>query len=526
MRALVAATASVLASAAAAQVPGVLGYQGRLLKLDGSPETGVLSLEFALYDASAGGSARWTEQQQVALSDGFYAVVLGTVTAIPLAVLDGGDKYLQVAVGGTALSPRQRVASVAYAVRAGTAASVVGGTVDATSLTVGGAGGVTISSTGVSVGGSQVIDSAGKLTAASGALTSIAVGPGLTGSGTTPSPLAVSFGGAGAAATASRSDHAHAASTLSGLPAGPNLLEDTLALSAIPPGQTNVTAFAAYGPWSYYPYNTATASFTVEDPEAALLAIVQPGSPPWWPRTFKMLRLKFAPTGATEGRLLQAALASDKSGPVTMSAYVRVISGGLSVGQEGSWALYRNATWTRVATTHNAPSRTLGGAYGFGAEGNVFTEALVALPKLEFGSVATPYSEAPRPGSGIIPIACADNANCCPSTTATTYSTDLLSCTVTAPTSGVLHLTLVGHESTSVGSQSCSFGIFVDGVHANVGQRDLTMHTYSTAWIAASTTAAVSVGSGTHTLSFRGKGTGANTCYLHDPRIYGFFLPR
>lgn len=199
MRTAAAFILAVLASGVHAQVPPKVGYQGRVLKSDGSPESGVVSMTFALYDAATGGATLGCDAAQVALSDGYYSVLLGGVggcpfglSAIPMSVFDGKDLYLELGIGGTLLMPRQRVASVPYAQRAGTAANVRGGTVEATSAQIGGASGVSITSTGISVGTNSAVDASGKAT--------VATGSGLTGNGTTASPLAVVYGIAAATA--------------------------------------------------------------------------------------------------------------------------------------------------------------------------------------------------------------------------------------------------------------------------------------------------------------------------------------
>ncbi|MBI3181329.1 MAG: hypothetical protein HYZ28_04225 [Myxococcales bacterium] len=148
MRAVLAAIL-LLPAMALAQVPSKLGYQGLLLKADGTPEAGVQSIKFAIFATETGGTALWQETQQVALSDGFYATFLGEATAIPPGVFDGSERFLELSVGGTALTPRQRINSVAYALAANTARDVVGGTVDVSSM---------------KVGGVTVIDNTGKLT--------------------------------------------------------------------------------------------------------------------------------------------------------------------------------------------------------------------------------------------------------------------------------------------------------------------------------------------------------------------------
>ena len=105
-------------------VPQTIGYQGRLLQAGGAPENGAnVQLTFTIYDTETAGSAKWSETQTVNFTNGFYAVFLGS-TSIPsgqalLAAFDGHDRWLELRVGsGTPLIPRQRIASVAYAMSA------------------------------------------------------------------------------------------------------------------------------------------------------------------------------------------------------------------------------------------------------------------------------------------------------------------------------------------------------------------------------------------------------------------------
>lgn len=165
---------------ALAQVPPRLGYQGRLLRADGTPEPGpVATMSFTLYETATGGIARWSETQSVGLSNGYYSVQLGAKTPFPAGLFDGSDLFLEIAVaqadaGVAPLSPRQRLASVAYAQRAGQAVSVSGGVVDATIIRV---------------NGTTVIDSSGALTGPASALASVSHDSSLVGSGTGDSPL-------------------------------------------------------------------------------------------------------------------------------------------------------------------------------------------------------------------------------------------------------------------------------------------------------------------------------------------------
>lgn len=181
--------------------------------------------------------------------------------------------------------------------------------------------------------------------------------------------------------------------------ASPNLMVDGLVFSSIPIGPANVTATTAtWGPWSYFAYNTTSLAASVEDPPADLAAIV---GNTWWARPYKVLRLKFSPGGGNNpGRLLQAIQASDKSVPVTTSAYVKLVAGQITIGMEGSTTVASNTTWQRVSSTQAAPTRTLGGAYGFTAQGGVYTEVLIALPKVELGDTATAWIDAPWGNAG------------------------------------------------------------------------------------------------------------------------------
>ena len=129
MRRFAAVSVSLAVAAASAQVPGRLGYQGRLLNADGTPAAGVLDVTFSLYDSPSGGNPLWLEVQHVALTDGFYSVSLGDVKAFDSSVFDGSERYLEVSLGGTPLTPRQRTGSVPYALAAnaaGTAAALNG----------------------------------------------------------------------------------------------------------------------------------------------------------------------------------------------------------------------------------------------------------------------------------------------------------------------------------------------------------------------------------------------------------------
>jgi hypothetical protein len=106
-----------LSGATAAITEPMISYQGKLYK-DGTAYDGTLNITFRLYKVEVGGSSIWIETQSVAVEDGLFHVMLGSV--IPLTWL-GDDASNQLWLGiqpqGAAaeLSPREPLGAVAYA---------------------------------------------------------------------------------------------------------------------------------------------------------------------------------------------------------------------------------------------------------------------------------------------------------------------------------------------------------------------------------------------------------------------------
>jgi len=140
----------VVAQAALADVPPRVGYQGRLLNADAARRRAPRSSSQHL-DAASGGTLLFSEDQTLALSTASTPRTSATRTdaGIPKGVLDGNERWLEVVIGGETLKPRQPIDSVPYALVSNDAKNLVGGTVNASSI---------------SVNGTPVIDSSGKLT--------------------------------------------------------------------------------------------------------------------------------------------------------------------------------------------------------------------------------------------------------------------------------------------------------------------------------------------------------------------------
>mgnify|MGYP001579040705 CR=1 FL=1 len=100
-----------------AAVPRLLNYQGRLTDQAGKPLEGAYAITFRLYDAEAAGNLLWEETHQGAvIQKGVFNVLLGSVTNLNLAF--DLAYFLEIKVGTEVMSPRQRITSAGYAVRA------------------------------------------------------------------------------------------------------------------------------------------------------------------------------------------------------------------------------------------------------------------------------------------------------------------------------------------------------------------------------------------------------------------------
>jgi len=233
-----------------AQIPQVIDYQGRLADSDGNYLNSVVSVDFLIYDMETAGTVQWTEVQDVSCANGVFHVQLGAVTPLPSTLFDIANPWLELVVGGETLAPRTQIASVPYAIKAETAYSldamgsgsgldadlldgqdssdfmpvttdnwvnttgdtmtgdlVVNADFHATGITHDSSGdagttGQLLSST---ITGTNWID-----TAASGDITAVTAGTGLTGGGTSGAvTLNANLAGNGTSTTISRSDHNH-----------------------------------------------------------------------------------------------------------------------------------------------------------------------------------------------------------------------------------------------------------------------------------------------------------------------------
>jgi len=121
---LILCISGLLATSALADIPHLIGYQGRLTDAAGDARQGSISITFRIYDAESAGNLLWNETHaNVSVTDGIFDVMLGGVT--PLDLPFDKQYYLAIQVGGDPeMTPRQTIASVGYAYRAEVASRV------------------------------------------------------------------------------------------------------------------------------------------------------------------------------------------------------------------------------------------------------------------------------------------------------------------------------------------------------------------------------------------------------------------
>jgi hypothetical protein len=143
----------LLLNQAAHAVPLQLTQQGRLIDPAGSAVTGLHDIHFRIYDEASSGVLLWEESIAVNFANGYYAAVLGTDEAgnpLDADTLSLFPLFMELELDTNGpMAPRQPIHSAPYAQLAGTSKNLEGGSVDATS---------------VHIGGLQVIDSTGNWT--------------------------------------------------------------------------------------------------------------------------------------------------------------------------------------------------------------------------------------------------------------------------------------------------------------------------------------------------------------------------
>src|SRR5574341_1024316 len=100
-------------------VPSAVGFEGRLADTTGQPVAdGTYTITFSLYSEATGGTALWSETQNVTVSGGLYSVQLGSITPLNPTHFEG-SRWLGVQVSGDSeMAPRIAISAVPFALNA------------------------------------------------------------------------------------------------------------------------------------------------------------------------------------------------------------------------------------------------------------------------------------------------------------------------------------------------------------------------------------------------------------------------
>jgi len=129
-----------LANGGVASVPPMINYQGKLMQPSGVPvPDGTYQMTFAIYDVPTGGTPLWSETNgSVQVKGGLFSVLLGSVNNLPGNIFDSPDRWFGVTVGSDPeMTPRQRIASAAFAFGASVADTVRDGAITAEKVAAG-----------------------------------------------------------------------------------------------------------------------------------------------------------------------------------------------------------------------------------------------------------------------------------------------------------------------------------------------------------------------------------------------------
>ncbi|MBI4722194.1 MAG: hypothetical protein HY769_04230 [Candidatus Stahlbacteria bacterium] len=100
--------------------PHEINYQGWLgSATDTTGITDVIGMSFRIYTVPTGGISVWNETHMaVSVDKGIFNVILGSVNPIPSGTFTGIPLWIETQAGNDTLSPRKKLVSVGYAIRA------------------------------------------------------------------------------------------------------------------------------------------------------------------------------------------------------------------------------------------------------------------------------------------------------------------------------------------------------------------------------------------------------------------------
>jgi len=102
-----------------ADVPALINYQGLLTDINGNVVSGSKTVSISIHDAVTSGTQLYSESiGSVTVQNGVYSFQFGSGPTFTAALATGSQQWLQVALDGTAQTPRERLVSVPFAMKA------------------------------------------------------------------------------------------------------------------------------------------------------------------------------------------------------------------------------------------------------------------------------------------------------------------------------------------------------------------------------------------------------------------------
>lgn len=108
-----------------AEVPALINYQGLLTDINGNVVSGSKTVSISIHDAATDGTQLYTENiGSVTVQNGIYSFQFGSGPTFASTLSTGAQHWLQVTLDGIAQTPRERLVSVPFAMRAAQADSL------------------------------------------------------------------------------------------------------------------------------------------------------------------------------------------------------------------------------------------------------------------------------------------------------------------------------------------------------------------------------------------------------------------
>jgi hypothetical protein len=102
-----------------AEVPALINYQGLLTDINGNIVSGSKTVAISIYDSATNGTQLYTESiGSVTVQNGIYSFQFGSDPGFATALSTGTQHWLQVTIDSVVQTPRERLVSVPFAMKA------------------------------------------------------------------------------------------------------------------------------------------------------------------------------------------------------------------------------------------------------------------------------------------------------------------------------------------------------------------------------------------------------------------------